>query len=473
MFCYYTKRFIWPMVVLLIISLAISILGYSFIVRFPGGAGLMEDDSYFYAQIAYNIGTNHISSFDGVNITDGYHLLWGWLLGLISLIIAGFTENKDIHLMGMLTCYFFVGLLTAYFFGKSKFEKFVLFFFTVMYSVLMETPLLTLMLMIFIHFYLNEQKNAKSNYLKYLAITMVPVIRIDSFIVITMISLFYLKTKRLRDFAAINFCLAIGLAIHFSLMKFLFGHYSSVSSLVKTSSIAFSWGNLSTNFDKYTVIFLFLFILALLSNYCSQQVLNKEKLSFVILALFLYTATHLVLNNNIRFWYYIPSYIVFSYVIFRSADKRFYKVTVISMSLLVAGVVSYKSYYNWQYSSDIAYSSQFVNNVKRLVPEKQLIYQFDGSGFIGYLSGKRVVNGDGLVNSHRYFELRKKNELENYLTVNKINYVITNNYINTDEILNVNGLIVTKEDVVPLLLPPQNLKKLTAFALYKLKNDNK
>ena len=63
---------------------------------FPNG--IVEDDGYFYAKIAMNIGASGRSTFDGIHSTSGYHLAWGGILGATSAVLRIFTTNPWIHL---------------------------------------------------------------------------------------------------------------------------------------------------------------------------------------------------------------------------------------------------------------------------------------------------------------------------------------------------------------------------------------
>src|SRR6267154_3387071 len=58
----------------------------------------IEDDGFFYAKIAYNIATGHGSTFDGLNVTSGYHLLWAFVLAACSKVLAIFTLDRSYHL---------------------------------------------------------------------------------------------------------------------------------------------------------------------------------------------------------------------------------------------------------------------------------------------------------------------------------------------------------------------------------------
>ena len=68
--------------------------------------GVIDDDGYLYAQIAYNLGERSQSSFDGIHTTSGYHLFWGLTLGGVSKAVSVLTPVKDVHL----AAFFFVGV---------------------------------------------------------------------------------------------------------------------------------------------------------------------------------------------------------------------------------------------------------------------------------------------------------------------------------------------------------------------------
>lgn len=51
---------------------AVAILPYAS--AFP--SLIIEDDGFFYAEIARNISALGVSTFDGLHETSGYHLLW-------------------------------------------------------------------------------------------------------------------------------------------------------------------------------------------------------------------------------------------------------------------------------------------------------------------------------------------------------------------------------------------------------------
>src|SRR5437667_9870646 len=57
-----------------------------------------EDDAYFYLQIAWNLGTGRGSTFDGLHVTNGYHLLWAGVLTPFAALTASLGLGKTAFL---------------------------------------------------------------------------------------------------------------------------------------------------------------------------------------------------------------------------------------------------------------------------------------------------------------------------------------------------------------------------------------
>ncbi len=56
---------------------------FAFALLLPLGASVILDDGYYYLQIAKNLASGRGSTFDGVNLTNGYHPLW--MLALVAV----------------------------------------------------------------------------------------------------------------------------------------------------------------------------------------------------------------------------------------------------------------------------------------------------------------------------------------------------------------------------------------------------
>ena len=88
--------------------------------------GFMGDDSYFYSQLAYNVGVNKISSWDGINFTNSYHLFWQLIISLTSLVLSFFTDIKEHHLMGHIFIYLTIILILLKYCSKNYIDSIVI-----------------------------------------------------------------------------------------------------------------------------------------------------------------------------------------------------------------------------------------------------------------------------------------------------------------------------------------------------------
>lgn len=74
---------------------------------------LFHDDSFFYMVIARNHANGLGYSFDGLNQTNGFHLLWLWLLSVIGSVIA-LTGEQGIRTIVMLQSLLSIGAALIY-----------------------------------------------------------------------------------------------------------------------------------------------------------------------------------------------------------------------------------------------------------------------------------------------------------------------------------------------------------------------
>jgi len=66
-------------------------------------AEFMQDDSYFYLQVAHNIVEGKGSTFNGITPTNGYHPLWLWMVTVVSAIADG-DKTVSLYLVFVLQC---------------------------------------------------------------------------------------------------------------------------------------------------------------------------------------------------------------------------------------------------------------------------------------------------------------------------------------------------------------------------------
>src|SRR5262245_58636191 len=70
------KRFPWFEIILVIVVGAISLYGASADGQNFSRRWFTRDDAYYYFKVAQNISEGHGSTFDGIDVTNGYHPLW-------------------------------------------------------------------------------------------------------------------------------------------------------------------------------------------------------------------------------------------------------------------------------------------------------------------------------------------------------------------------------------------------------------
>jgi len=436
------------------------------------GGGIMEDDAYFYAQIGYNLGVNKISSFDGINITSGYHLLWGWLLGILSFLVSLFSSNKDIHLFFMFVLYCYITLNMSFYFGKNIIERIILFLVTIFLTMLMETGLLSLLLLIVINTFYVKQSNER---IGYLAAFLVPLARIDAvvFLSLPLIYLFYKQESRLTA-TKLSITVLFGMVTQFALMYISFQHFFSVSSLIKAGSAIRILDIIANNITGYTNRkLLFIGFIIFLAYYLSIKNKNKYHILVVSSAL-LFLLLHIGFNFGIRDWYYMPTFIVVLFILFQYDLKLKSIVYGLCIMLILRwgySSVTYRINDSW---GEIAWQKEFVDQLQEVVPIESRIYLIDGSGFMGYISERTIINGDGLVNSYDYYYLSSQDNLENYLENMQIDYLITNLKNSGDVIVNYHGLVVNKQDVELLIDIPDHIDggNFHNWRLFKLKRSH-
>jgi hypothetical protein len=401
-------------------AIIVSCLGYRYLSASPGP--FVEDDSYFYAQIAYNIGVNHRSTFDGIHITDGYHLLWGWLLGETSFLFAFFTSNKDIHLTAFLSLYLALILSTSILFGRSWAERALLIAVGIWSAFLMESALLTLLLLYQLRVLVSDRKRHLGDDA---LLMLIPLTRIDASVIVMVWLLVPLLHKRWPKVIRMMLALVAGICLQLLLMRLLFGHFTTVSSQIKSHHILHIITNLhnvlvSDTLRRIGLILLF-FVFALFSI---AKMPRKQQFLCILAGPTSFIVIHIVAGSELKSWYTTPIIACFIYIAFSNSTQKIIQLlTTITISLFV---ITSRIYHVRQTVSIAVASRDFVIELRSIVAPNQHIFHVDGGGYIGYHSARNVINGDGLVNTHDYAYRLRSHQLRDYLCENDVSFVIVN-----------------------------------------------
>lgn len=431
-------------------AVAVAMVGLNSFIQYP--RGLIQDDAFFYSQIAYNLGLHHFSSFDGVHVTSGYHLLWAFLLAAVAKLVSFFSIDKDVHLLAMTSVYLFLGLIMADRFGKFAWEKVVLFLTCFLATVLMETLLLSIGILIIASIIIEGKRLGIWSMAVFF---LLPLIRIDSVLIGGILALAFWHDKRslFKAFVA----LLLGAIVHFALMHAMFGQYLSVSSMTKFYSRLSTLDRIRVNTLRDGAFRPLSFLLLVLPLFVAILKSHPEKKGprlFIFASVVFFICFHAVFNANVKPWYFLPLYLGFAYLAF-SLENAFWRRTyLVAHSVLLLFYFSYKATTVVQYQVDGTFSKMraFAADVGRQVGPNGRVYMIDSSGFMGYFSQSHIINGDGLVNDYQYAARLKNSDLKNYLVENKIDYVITNEAPpSPDYLIDFRGLRVPTSSVQEVL----------------------
>lgn len=460
----------------------LSVLLLPMVQVFPNG--ILEDDGYFYAQVAYNIANLGMSSFDGINLTSGYHLLWAGLLSLISMIVSAFTDDKLASLFFLvffnIVLYASISCLTF----ERNIERLCAFVFFLMSSLLMETILLAGLLLFIASRFLDRDRDREfgDGRLDLLVVFLIPLARIDSSVVVGVLSLYFLVFDR-RRFARIVLALVLGVATHLLVMKLAFGELLSVSSYLKVADTGILHGDFrhvvqNMAASKATLVrFLAVVILAALAAgniMLTADRATRLRKAAVLLAIMAFFLPPFLLITA-RSWYFLPVHLVLLYLATRTdigdAAKRWQGLATgaFSGTLCIAYLVG-NFIYQHNYRNDQINSAFFAKNLKTFVAEATPVYQIDGSGFIGYFGHRPLTNGDGLMNSHAYARRLRADGLAGYLKEQGVCMVIANRPARSGEpIIDFHGLVVGRDEAELVFdLPRDGINNYTDFQLYRL-----
>lgn len=432
------RFYILSITIILIIVWLIAPINY--LIKFT------SDDSYFYLKVALNYANNFVSSFDTINPTNGYHPLWMFLLSgvfKLALTLRHFDEESLLRIVFIFTTLInslSLCLLIKIFYKtrESKFNyikiSLLVLPLSLFYLIGLEVQIFILFLLIVIILFIDFVEN-KFNYLKWFAISFslsfLILSRIDfSLYIIAALTLYIIfnKIKLLKSFFQILIIPFITSIIYLVVNKIIYGDYLPITGKYKLSfdiqsNLSFFPTPLKNPIDFMIVLLIVtggiihFIILSRIKSNIFHQLIKYIYLSSVLFLMVNYFLNYL----GVREWYYVyalfPSVILLGLSIKgNTLNKVFFALLIVFNSIYF--LLFRVNYYN----HDSAY--EFAKELKNFTSESDVIYQVDYSGIIGYFSSRKIVNGDGLINSFEYYSYLKKGELKNYLDSIKASHLI-------------------------------------------------
>jgi hypothetical protein len=402
----------------------------------------VQDDAFYYLEIARNIFLGHGSTFDGICQTNGYHPLWmlilvpfGAILNYSREIGTRFAFLYGIALLGF--SFFILNNLARRIFDKNACLVVLWVMAALAFSGIygLETPLAVLMWSCVLLFSVKfeETKSFKDGILLGLFSGFVMLSRTDSFIYVAVcdaVWLYYIirdntSARKTMFFAWLCAVLiqSATAAAYFAYNYTHFGNIFTVSAAIKAgrySAINLDWTR--SLLAKIAVICAFISAFVL---YTVRKSLNLITLKIILLGTLMYMAAIILKGNWESFnWYFALAVLnggfAVTYIV--NAYQSKFKYTA-HLAVAVCGIILGMSLYGRVQPSCFQPSLDKAVWISRYTPVDSIIAYTD-CGILGYISERKCVNLDGLTNSFAFQKAIDDNKLAESLKSSKVNLFV-------------------------------------------------
>lgn len=435
---------------------------------------LFHDDSFFYMVIARNHAAGLGYSFDGINQTNGFHLLWLWMLSLIGSVVS-LTGDSGIRMVVIAQSILSIGtaLIYVHLLGVAKVRRVsqILFYFAFLFLCTLADIGQESALFAFLFALLIKQLFSKMRILEdphssadsasptifnlltiFLLGALIVLSRLDSFFILGGIALMLWMVGRKQPAYALALSIVAGIALTMSFNFIQFGHPYSISSWLKSGFDIEKTRQIFIPGLLIRVLLVLGLLCAALWSYQRQGVRFKQASfkvflsmpwSFVLTlcALLAYSAYFVVLFFEVSAlgsWYFNQA-LGFSLFLFAlSTAGRFRdqsSLSPISIGLigplalaLLLGLMLSILKMGWAHSSDP--TREMGQWLSVHTDPSAVIFQRDGAGAVSYFSQRHIINGDGLVNNMSYQVMLRSGKLCQYLADQKVQYIVSNTFVN-------------------------------------------
>lgn len=455
-----------------------------------------DDDSFFYIKTAYNFSTGFGSTFDRVDMTNGYHPLWFLLLSSYFFVlnfILNFTPELYYRITVILIL--FINLFTIYilylFFrnnGKKDSARQILLFIPLFLTFVairdfgMETHLLCLIIALYLLAKSGEVSSGNNNFIyKGILLALIFLTRIDYLFtvipVLIITDLIVTSPKYRKKYLYVSLlALLIVTSLYFSSNWIFFNEILPVTAKVKSTfpeTLLFhnigkllEPGAFTNQFVKtvYTFGVIVLFLILTFKKKFKNTFIKTDYFMFgVCCACFVYLLLNILINKHaLKEWYVAFPAFASSLLLIRMI-LLFPKVYIISLTLFISMFI-FMFYVtrieNPKWNSAYYYAKEIKNNTEG----NDRIFMIDLSGIIGFFSERKIINGDGLINSYEYQEYLSSNNLTKYFTDRKIDYYSTYSQDNAPfEMIDSSGFYIDEKysntfGNYPFVFPGKDLK---------------
>jgi hypothetical protein len=428
---------------------------------------LFHDDSFFYMVIARNHAAGLGYSFDGLNMTNGFHPLWLWTLSSLGSLIA-LTGDQGIRvvvalqtILSLSAALMYVRLLGRYAVSSLIQGLFFLayLFLCTLADIGQESALYSFLVALIISILFDGRKSgeAKASFLQCLALMLLAMLtvlaRLDCVFLLGGIALALILVRRKAEAFVLLLGMTMGLAGVFGFNYLVFGHGYSISSWLKSGFDLNKALQILIPGLLVRVGLVYLLLAGALWQLKRVDAFNGlrsnlSKVSFatlvtlcVFLAFSAYFAVLFLEVSALGSWYfnqalglslflYALSYQDHRELLLRNAQKPVHFISFLPLVFaLVIGAALFSSKWMWARSSDA--TLEMGQWLAANTQPSDVIFQRDGAGAVSYFAQRPIINGDGLVNNMQYQVMLRSGRLCDYLKDQQVQYLVSNTFVNT------------------------------------------
>lgn len=384
---------------------------------------LTVDDSYYYLKTAINVSQGLGFTFDGINLTNGFHPLWMFVLLPIGSLIH---DNPDMSMRVILSLQLIMTILGINLLGKALEKKpsflfaFILLLFNFYYAKIfingLEACLQCLLICLTLAYWiwLTNKQNGSAILIFGLGLlaglTFLSRLNTIFFIGPLFVLWTFFSINRTRNYVSCIYLL-LGFLVfvvpYFCWNYLSYGHLMPVSGAIKMEKI------------RYIPMFVRLIALSLAASmfcwYCT--LIKKSSTAYFLGPVVFYVILEVIYDVVLcgvliqPIWYLVPEGILLIFLF----EKLLLSRTLVASFLIITGVIWLFRFNPSSYSNYTA-AYHAATWVSTHTAKTDIIAGWD-SGITGMFSKRALVNLDGLINSWSY--------KENYLDKNAVNQFIT------------------------------------------------
>ena len=460
---------------LTITILIISIYGISYIDTSLLSHKLFHDDSYYYFEIANNFIDTKNFTFDTINNTNGFHLLWLIILIFFGFIFKAFTNSYldiaqiAILIQGIIFYLSFKSIESAY--SKNTLDKVLIFAVHLMFLPFFMNGMETGLIILLLNLYIKKNFLSKEYSKSFLLIFLILLTRYDSIIIIFLIVLLTtFKKKNLTYFKQFIMVFLIFLIVIIS-FNFLIG--IGFDNLSTSSSVKNYWHeldykqhlnnceiqnlNCSLFYAKNKIEFLPVYIanvnkllfstVQYTSAYNSFGEIPIRRIIPFLMVVFPISILNLMKTTKIRkfdinsLWFVAIIHLTFlslTSIIWLVFDWYNYFIITLFMFTLIEVLINNKKLIKILFSMFVLINSYvyvssppsqwakvYGDTANYLNSYENIVIGTWAAGHIGYYSDNPVINLEGLVSGTDIIEMNKNGTLDTFI-LNNLNFVVTN-----------------------------------------------